>query len=250
MGLAVPCVVTPRGDHILSTPKDKYADAVGMDLNQWSRGTLGLPCALCNDANAALMGEWRFGAGRGLKSMVMMTLGTGIGTSAIIDGVPLRGQHGLAGNFGGHFTANLDGRPCICGNVGCSESEASSWALRASAAEDPRFSKSSLASEPVVDYAAVFSQAQRGDELATDLRNHSLLAWAACAVSLIHAYDPEAVIVGGGVMRSANVILPFIQQYVARHAFTAGRHIAIKAAALKDDAALLGMAALLDDARG
>ena len=124
-GLSFPGIIEPRTERILSTPAGKFDDSMDLNVAEIVRRELGVSTLVCNDANAALAGEWQFGAARGSRSAVMMTLGTGLGTSAIIDGVPLRGQHGQAGCLGGHLTANLDGRVCGCGNLGCAESEAS-----------------------------------------------------------------------------------------------------------------------------
>ncbi|MEO6435107.1 MAG: ROK family protein, partial [Tepidisphaeraceae bacterium] len=194
IGMALPCLVS--GGRIVSAI-DKYPDAIELDLSAWAREALGLPLVLENDANAALAGEWQCGAGRGYRSVVLMTLGTGIGTSAVIDGVPLRGQHGQAGCLGGHVTVNIDGEQCVCGNIGCAESEASTWALPAHARRDPEFASSALAREPLVDYRAVFIHADAGDAVARRLRDRTIAVWSAAAVTLVHAYDPQAIILGG-----------------------------------------------------
>ncbi len=244
--LAFPGIIEPRSERILSTPAGKFDDAKDLDVASWAGRELGVPALVCNDANAALAAESRFGAARGCHSAVMMTLGTGIGTSAIIDGVPLRGQHGQAGCLGGHWTTNIEGRECLCGNVGCAESEASTWALPDQARAHPAFPASRLAGERTLDFAALFRAAERRDPLAVELRDRSLRVWAATLVSLIHAYDPECAVVGGGVMRSRRVILPRLRRYVARHAWTPWGEVKIKPAALGNDAGMLGAAWLLE----
>ena len=103
----------------------KFADAPAFDLRAWARREFSLPLAIENDARMALIGEWRAGAGRGVDNLVMMTLGTGLGTGAIIQGRVLRGAHGQAGCLGGHLTVRYGGRACSCGNIGCAEAEAS-----------------------------------------------------------------------------------------------------------------------------
>src|SRR5262249_5203514 len=142
------------------------------------------------------------------------TLGTGLGASAVIEGRVLRGAHGQAGILGGHLTLRYGGQPCVCGNLGCAEAEASSAVLRELAEERPEFRASALAGEATLDYAAVFRLAANGDACALRLRQHSLEVWSALAVSLIHAYDPERLILGGGIMGSGEVILPAIREYV------------------------------------
>jgi glucokinase len=246
-GLAFPGVIAPRREKILSAPAGKFDDAKNLDVAALTAKILGLPARLCNDANAALAAEQHFGAARGFRSVVMMTLGTGIGASAIIDGVPLRGQHGQAGCLGGHLTANLDGTICRCGNIGCAETEASTWALPPQARAHPKFSGSSLSREQNLDYAAVFRAAAQGDPPAVALRDRALRVWSVALVNLIHAYDPEIAVIGGGIMRSGKIILPALRRHAARHAWTPWGRVKIKAAALGNDAGMLGAASLFLD---
>ena len=246
-GLAFPGIIEPGSERILSTPAGKFDDAREINVPALLQRLLGLQTLVCNDANAALAGEWRFGAARGCRSAVMMTLGTGIGTSAIIDGAPLRGQHGQAGCLGGHMAVNLQGQVCACGNLGCAETEASTWALPPQAQAQPAFSGSSLAREKRLDYAAVFRAAARGDKLAGELRDRAVLVWAGTLVTLIHAYDPEVAVVGGGIMRSGKVILPQLRRFVARHAWTPWGKVKITRTALGNDAGMLGVAWMVNE---
>jgi glucokinase len=224
---------------------DKFGDAANLDLRAWAQEQLRLPLAIDNDARMALVGEWRHGAGCGSQNLVMVTLGTGLGVSAIIENRLIRGVHGQAGILGGHLTANYKGRACVCGNIGCAEAEASTWALARLAQEEPLYAGSSLSREPVLDFAAVFRLATQGDACSVALRDHSLRVWSALAVSLIHAYDPETLVLGGGVMGSAETILPAIRDYVDRHAHTPWGKVRIAGSTLGDQAALLGCEWLL-----
>jgi glucokinase len=245
VGMALPCLV--RGDRIVSAI-DKYPDATTMDLPAWGRAALGLPVVVENDANAALAGEWQYGAAAGFQSVVLMTLGTGIGTSAVIDGVPLRGQHGQAGCLGGHVTVNLDAEPCVCGNIGCAESQASTWALPQHARRDAGFAASALAREPVLDYRAIFAHADAGDALARKLRDRALKVWSAAAVTLVHAYDPEAIVLGGGIMKSPGPIVESMQAWLDRHAWVGWGKVKVVRGRLDDSAALLGLEYLVERA--
>jgi glucokinase len=246
-GLSFPGIIDPVTEKILSTPAGKFDDAKFLDVPGIVERLLGLQTHVCNDANAALAGEWRFGAAQGCKSTVMMTLGTGIGTAAIINGVPLRGEHGQAGCLGGHLTANLFGRECLCGNVGCAESEASTWSLPAQVRTNPAFTQSRLARAVKLDFAEIFRAAGFGDKLAVELRDRSIRVWSAAMVNLIHAYDPECAVVGGGVMRNGKIILAQMRRYVAYHAWTPWGKVKIKAAALGNDAGMIGVANLLSE---
>ncbi|MDR1304352.1 MAG: ROK family protein [Verrucomicrobiales bacterium] len=239
LGVAFPSLIEPRTGRVLAA-YGKYADAPGIDLPAWARREFGLPLAVDNDARCALLGEWRYGAARGRHDAVLVTLGTGIGVATLLDGQLLRGRHGPAGNFGGHLTVNLHGQRCTCGNIGCAEAEASTAALPRLFAATPGREHSALTMAPRLDYAAVFAAAADGDAAALALRAHSLRVWSALTVNLIHAYAPELVLLGGGIMRSAAVILPYVRDYVARHAHTPWGEVTVSGTALGDDAALLG----------
>jgi glucokinase len=141
--------------------------------------------------------------------------------------------------LGGHTTVRYGGRPCTCGNIGCAEAEASTAFLAELAATRADLASSALAREPVLDFAAVFGLATTGDACALALRDHSLLVWSTLAVNLIHVFDPERLIVGGGIMASADVVLPAMREYIHRHAHTPWGKVTILASELGDAAALL-----------
>ncbi len=238
ISVAFPSLVDTMSGRILAE-YGKYADATNLDLRDWARRELKLPLAIENDARMALVGEWKFGAGRGHDSVALMTLGTGLGTAAVVEGHLLRGKHGQAAVLCGHTTVRYGGRDCSCGNIGCAEAEASTACLREVAAELPEWQASSLAQLATLNYAAVFAQATAGDACAIKLRDHSLRVWSTLAVNLIHAYDPEVLILGGGIMASAAVILPAVRDYVNRHAHTPWGKVQVVAGALGDNAALV-----------
>lgn len=243
-GLAFPGIIEPGTGRILSTPAGKFDDSKHVNVPERVGELLGLRVHVCNDANAALAGEWHYGAARGSRSAVMMTLGTGIGSSAIIDGVPLRGQHGQAGCLGGHLLANVNGRRCLCGNLGCAESEASTWALPDQVRGHADFKRSRLASAAKLDYAELFAAAGKRDTLAVEVRDRAIRVWAAALVTLIHAYDPERAIIGGGILKSGDIILKRLRQYVRAHAWTPWGQVKIVPARLGNDAGMIGVATL------
>lgn len=224
----------------------KYDDAAEIDLRAWSREALGLPFAMESDSRLALMGERHAGAARGVENVVMFTLGTGIGQAAMIEGKMLRGRAGVAGHLGGHFPINfLRGRPCICGGVGCVETEAATWSLPDIVKELGGENGVAVFPNGEINFRVVFELARAGDPLGIKVRKHCLAAWAACVVANIHAYDPEIVVIGGGVMRSEDVILPALQTHVRAHAFAPCREVRVLAAELGNEAALLGAIPLL-----
>lgn len=233
-----------RIGRVVSTNK-KYEDAPSIDFQEWSRQELGLRFAIENDARMALLGERHAGAARGCDDVVMITLGTGIGGAAMIEGKLLRGKHAQAGCLGGHLPAKVGGRPCTCGAIGCVEAEASGWSLPLLAREWPGFATSKLANCQDLDFKTLMDQADVGDRIAREILDSCLRVWATGAVGLIHAYDPERIVIGGGVMHRADVVLPYIQHYVNQHAWTPWGKVKIVAAQLGNNAGLLGAIPLL-----
>lgn len=233
-----------RTGRVVST-NQKYDDATSIDLPRWSQEGLGLRFKIENDARMALLGEWYAGSARKIDDAVMITLGTGIGGAAMMNGKLVRGKHVQGGCLGGHLPVLFTGRQCTCGAIGCTEAEASGWALPLIAREWPGFERSRLAQEPQINFRAVFEFAQQGDEVAGGIRDRCIRVWAAAAVGLIHAYDPEIFIIGGGVMRSADVILPVVQDYVKSRAWTPWGTVKVVAAELGNHAGLLGAIPLL-----
>jgi glucokinase len=220
--------------------KDKYEDASAVDVRKWACDEFGLDLALETDSRAALLGEWRYGAGRDHRNIVMMTLGTAIGVAVLMQGKLLRGVHFQAG-LGGHLIVNPGGRPCNCGGRGCLTAEASTWALPSIVRTHPAYAESALAQEHSIDYEAVFRLAARGDSLARKVRDHSLDLWSMAVVSLIHVFDPEMIILGGGILHSADIIVPHVQTYIDRYAWTPWGHVEVRCAAYLAEAALLGV---------
>lgn len=233
-----------RIGRVVSTNK-KYEDAPSIDFRAWSQQEFGLPFAIENDARMALLGERHVGAARGCDNVVMITLGTGIGGAAMIEGKLLRGKHAQAGCLGGHLPAKVGGRTCTCGAIGCLEAEASGWALPYIAREWDGFAHSELAKRETINFRALFELADAGDRVADEILQHCLNVWATGAVGLIHAYDPERIVIGGGVMRRDDVILPHLQNYVNAHAWTPWGKVEIVAAQLGNDAGLFGAIPLL-----
>jgi glucokinase len=242
LGLAFPTLVDATAGRLLAPMQGKYADAMEVDLSTWARQRMGLPVRLENDARAALLGEWKCGAGIGCEDLVMVTLGTGIGTAVVMEGRPLLGRHHQAGVLGGHFLMTPNGSVCGCGGRGCAETEAGAAAIARLARIDAGFISSRLAIAADVTFETVFACAAGGDSLAIRLRDRCMDYWGAVIVNLIHAYDPGRVIIGGGVMKSADLILRSVRSFVEHCAWTPWGTVEIKAAKLGSNAALAGMA--------
>ena len=223
VAIAVPGIVDRAGRSLLAA-HGKYAELRDVDLSEWSRSAFGVEAAVENDARAALLGELASGSAAGERDAVLVTLGTGIGTAAVIDGHVLRGAHGHAGVLSGHVTVDLDGPRCPCGNLGCAEALASTWALD----RDLRGDGSDG------DHATVGPELQRRIATASPLGIRDLIEtrqepesasmldrylriWGAVIVTQCHAFDPSVVVVTGGVLRARDVVLPALAEYVHEH---------------------------------
>jgi len=233
VGLAFPGLVDPSSQRILSTNK-KYDDALQAEVAGWVREHWNVPFFIDNDARMAAVGEWKYGEGRDTEDLVVMTIGTGIGTSAIIGGRLLRGRHFQAGCLGGHISVQYEGRECTCGNRGCLEAYGSTWSLAGRV-------------EGIRDFEGLFAAAAAGNAQAVRVLRDCYDVWSAGIVNLIHAYDPEVVVLGGGVMHHADAMLPYVSEKVHRHAWCPWGDVKIRATKLHGDAAVLGVTHCLHD---
>jgi len=233
-GIAVPGVVDRAAGRLVKA-HDKHPRLAGLDLIAWAKDAFGLPAVIENDARAALVGETVTGSAAGARDAVLMTLGTGIGTAAVMDGTLLRGAHDHAGILGGHLTVDLDAALCNCGNVGCAESIAGAWALRRDLA---------TRGDAVTDVREMIAAAHAGDGAAAALLFRAIRAWGATAVSLCHAYDPEVVILSGGIMRAGGAVAAPIEAYVEQHLWTSSHRPAFVIPDRPDLSVLRGLSVL------
>jgi glucokinase len=239
IGFSFAGLVDSDKNRILSTNK-KYDDGPDTDLEEWARTNWHCPLFVENDARMALLGEWQNGAGRGYENIVMVTLGTGIGTAVLIEGNLLKGRHFQAGNLGGHFTVNHSGTQCTCGNIGCMEAEASTWKLPELIQSHTGFPSSSLNQEATLDFEALFRNVALNDRVAKEVLGHCISVWSAGIITMIHAFDPEVIVMSGGVMQGADVILPKLQERVNLYAWTPWGKVKLLKAANINTAALFG----------
>jgi glucokinase len=241
-----PGAVDSRTSRVLAT-NAKFEDAIHFNFQEWAREKLGCRLVLENDARLALIGEHRHGAAQGFHDAVMVLLGTGIGTAVLLGGKPVRGEKNQAGSLGGHLPVRLDGRLCTCGSIGCAEAEASTWALPAICREWPGFPQSLLANEDVIDFRALFAAIEQGDGLAKEVLERCMHVWTTLMIALTHAYSPQVIVLGGGVLARADDILPELQARLNRHAWTPGGAVTVKASVLGSSAALHAAIPLLQE---
>jgi glucokinase len=245
VGLAVAGFVTEDRRGVRFAPHLAWRDTPVAEL---MTDRLGLPVFLEHDANAAALAEHRFGAARGARVAVLVALGTGIGGALLIDGQVFRGAYGVAPELG-HLRVVPGGRACPCGKQGCWERYCSGTALSATAVElMAKYPSAStvLAGEETVTGRRVAGAARDGDPVARRALAE-LAKWLGEGLALVaDVYDPEVVVVGGGVSESAPLFLDEARQRYAAVVTGAGhRPLArIRTAQLGDDAGIVGAAAL------
>jgi glucokinase len=239
IGFSFPGLVDSLRNRIISTNK-KYDDGPDIDLEAWARKKWNWPLFAENDARVALLGEWQMGAGKDCNDLAMLTFGTGIGSAVILNGQLLKGKHFQAGNLGGHFVVNHRGTICTCGNIGCVEAEASTWRLPSLLKDHPAFATSSLSRLPEPDFRQLMIHSQNNDRVAVEVLDHCISVWSAAIINMIHAFDPEKIILGGGIMKSADILLPMLQERVNQFAWTPWGKVKLVSAHHPDSAALYG----------
>lgn len=210
----------------------------------------GIPAALTNDANAAAVGEMTYGAARGMKNFIMITLGTGVGSGIVIDGKVVYGHDGFAGELG-HVTAiRNNGRLCGCSKTGCLETYASATGVARSAREILESSaKDSLLRNIPIDSITskdVFDAAMEGDEVAKEIFNFTGKILGECLADFVAFSAPEAIVLFGGLTKSGDLILDPIKEHMEKNLLPIWRgKVKVLFSELKEaDAAVLGASAL------
>jgi glucokinase len=204
-----------------------------------------------NDATAAVVAEHRHGAGRGSRNLVMLTLGTGIGGGLVLEDRVYRGSLGAGAELG-HMVVDADGPKCFgnCPGRGCLEALVSGSALARDGAAAARESPGSLLAKAVeegraVTGALVTEAARAGDSVAAGVVIHAGRRLGAGITGLINAFDPDVVIVGGGVMAAGDLLLEPARAVAAERVLRVGRERArIVPASLGEDAGMIGAATL------
>lgn len=200
---------------------------------------------LDNDANVAAIGEYMLGAGIGTKNMVYVTVSTGVGGGAILDGKIYRGATSNALEIG-HTTVSIDGPICGCGNIGCLEAMSSGTAI-AKRANEVLTSKleTSLRKYETVTSFEVFEEAKAGDVIANEIIDRAMMYLGVGIANIISSFDPEKVVIGGGVSKAGNVVFDKIQEVVNRRNFKIMADTCkIVPAGLGTDAGVIGAVAL------
>lgn len=241
------------GGHIQTAPNNAYRDLPLQDLLAEHTG---LASVVENDANAAAWAESRLGRGAGHRTVIVLTMGTGLGGGLVLDGALYRGHAGIGAELG-HMLVDPQGVRCGCGSVGCLETRTSGTALgrmgREAARRDPAGTLASLAGGAEnVTGETVFTAARQGDPAARSLFAE-LGRWLGMGVaSLVNIFDPEIVVVSGGLVTAHEYFFPSALEGFHAHVFAGERRKLppIVAAGLGPEAGLVGAALLALDAGG
>jgi glucokinase len=221
VGVGAPGPLDTKRGIVLLTPNLGW---VNMPLRQLIHDRLGLPAALDNDANCAVLGEWWVGAARGARHAIGITIGTGIGGGLIIDGRLYHGASDVAGEIG-HTTIDTEGRRCKCGNYGCLEAYASGPNIALRAVEELEAGAESRLRALVdgdlgkVTAQTVYQAAADGDELALEVVNDTAKFLGVGIGNLLNVFNPEVVVVCGGVTLAGDHLFEPLRREVARRAF-------------------------------
>jgi glucokinase len=210
----------------------------------------GLKVKAANDANVAALGENWMGSGKGYDSIVMVTLGTGIGGGIIIDGKIVAGANGAGGEIGHIIVNDQEIEACGCGHYGCIEQYASATGIA-------RMARRALANtadpSSLREYGEgvtakdVFDQAKAGDKVATQVVEQVCTLLGATLAKICCVVDPDAIIIGGGVSKAGQIIIDNLQGTFRAQVFHACQDTVIRLASLGNDAGIYGAVRLLLD---
>ena len=208
----------------------------------------GIPCRITNDANAAAMGEMTYGAARGMKNFIMITLGTGVGSGIVINGEVVYGHDGFAGELGHVCAVRHNGRHCNCGKSGCLETYASAMGVARTAREwlDLSDEPSSLRSLDNISSKDVYEAAKDGDKLALKIFDFTGTVLGQSFADFIAFSAPEAIVLFGGLARAKDFLREPIERAMNANVLPLWRDkVKIVFSQLKEsDAAILGASAL------
>ena len=220
VGVGCPGPLDRKRGVVIVTPNLKWKN---MPIRDRIRDALGLPTAIDNDANCAMLGEHWVGAAKGARDAVCFTIGTGIGGGIVVDGKLVHGASDAAGEIG-HITIEVNGRRCGCGNDGCLEAYASGPAIarRAMEAIEAGGTSSMVAragETSAITAQTVFECAAAGDQLADELVRDTARYLGVGIANMLNIMNPEVVVICGGVTKAGDHLFNPLRREVARRAF-------------------------------
>jgi len=250
IGVAVAAQVDPRTGTVVHAPNLGWRD---VPLARRVSEELGARVVVVNDARAATVAEWRHGAGIGATDMFFLTLGTGVGGSAVVGGRLLEGGSHALGEVG-HMTIVVGGRRCHCPNWGCLEAYVGGWAIAERAQEAVRADPA--AGLPLIERAGsaatitaqtVFQAHRAGDALAGRIVRETERFLADGAVGIVNAFNPSLLVLGGGLVAGMPEFIAVVESAVRARCQPPAAGARIVPARLGEDAALVGAADVARD---
>jgi glucokinase len=247
VGIGSPGPLDTKSGIVLLTPNLGW---VNMPLRDRVSSALGWPAALDNDANCAIYGEWWRGAARGADHVVGLTIGTGIGGGIILHGAIYHGASDIAGEIG-HMTIDSTGRRCKCGNYGCLEAYASGPAIAARAVEGIQTGAETALPQYVggdlskITAQVVYEAANDGDLFALEVVRDTAKFLGAGVANIINIFNPQVVVICGGVTLAGDTLFLPLRSEVKRRAFKPAVDVCrILPGALPGTAGVVGAAAV------
>lgn len=244
IGIAAAGQIHPRTHAVVYAPN---LDWRNVPLRDEIASAFGLPTCVENDVRAAAWGEYRFGVGRGMRSLIAVFIGTGVGSGAVVDGSLLRGAGNAAGEIG-HTQVVPEGLPCGCGQRGCLEAYASGsgFIRRVQAALDAG-TPTALAAETGHDAARVTAAlvaraAESGDAFAREIWGEAEMYLGMALANYVTLVNPELLVLGGGIMTTVPRLVDAVAQRVRRLTTVMARDLRVVPAGLGDSAGIFGAA--------
>ena len=239
---------------ILNPPNLPWGENIAL-AEKVSKAFGGIPVAVTNDANAAALGEMTYGAARGMKDFIMITLGTGVGSGIVVNGQLVYGHDGFAGELGHLIVKRNNGRMCGCGRTGCLEAYCSATGVARTAREflEVRTEPSTLRDLQIEDITSkdVYDAAMAGDKLAKEIFTYTGTILGEAFADMVTFTSPQAIILFGGLAKSGELLMKPIQEAFDKSTmFVFKGKTKILLSELKEsDAAVLGASALGWEAR-
>ena len=239
-GVGAPGVI--RMDQGIVVKSPNFPDWNNLPLKEELERALHIPVFIENDANAAALGEQWLGAGRGINSMILLTLGTGVGGGIVLNNLIWQGADGMAGEIG-HMTLIPEGRRCGCGNTGCLEMYASARGIVQSYRDAMSIKDGGNA--PEITAEQVYQAAQDGEPVALRVMKDMGRMLGIGIANLINIFNPQMIVIGGGVKDAWQLFIGATHEEIMRRAFQVpAERTEIVPSQLGDDAGMVGAAAV------
>ncbi len=234
VGMGVPGPIVENAGMVMGPPIMPGWD--GYPIREHLQKKWGVPVAIGNDAEMGAIGEWAYGAGRGVRNLAYIKVGTGVGSGLLLDGQAYRGSTGCAGEIG-HITLNENGPICTCGNRGCLEAMAGGWAIASRGSDAARSKARTLLSEmgdaSSISASDVIEAARQGDLIAQQIVSEAGGHLGTAIASLVNLFNPSMVVIGGKISQTGDLLLEPIRKTVRQRSLkAASRDIRITAAYL------------------